>query len=323
MKSYFFRRLLLTIPLLIFISLFSFMIMHISPGDPLAMYMNPEKRGMTPEQMEQLRHQLGLDRPVAVQYFYWLKNTLQGNWGYSLKTKAPVLQEILSRLPNTLLLGAASLLLTLLIGIPLGVLSAIKHYSFIDYLTTVISFIGISMPGFWFALLLIFIFSYHFNWLPSVGMQTIGFEMSGTEKTLDILKHMILPVLTLSIVEIGYWARYQRSTLLEVMNQDYVRLARAKGVTEKNVIWKHAFRNALLPMITLLGLTLPELVNGSYIVESIFGWPGLGRLGVNSILQRDYPIVMGVTMLSALLVVGGNILADLLYALFDPRIRQG
>ncbi len=322
MRAYFLRRLLLTIPLLIFISLFSFMIMHISPGDPLAMYMNPEKRGMTPEQMEQLRHQLGLDRPLGVQYVYWLKNTLQGNWGYSLKTKAPVLEEILSRLPNTLLLGAASLLLTLLIGIPLGVLSAVKHYSFIDYLTTVISFIGISMPGFWFAMLLIYFFSYQNNWLPSVGMQTIGYEMAGTEKFLDVFLHMILPVLTLSITEIAYWARYQRSTLLEVMNQDYVRLAYAKGLPEKKVIWKHSFRNALLPTITLLGLTLPELVNGSYIIESIFGWPGLGRLGVNSILQRDYPIVMGVTMLSALLVIAGNILADFLYAMFDPRIRQ-
>jgi peptide/nickel transport system permease protein len=202
------------------------------------------------------------------------------------------------------------------------VLSAIKHYSFADYFTTVISFIGISMPGFWFAMLLIFFFSYHNNWLPSVGMQTIGMDMTGSEKFVDIFRHMILPMLTLSITEIAYWARYQRSTLLEVMNLDYVRLARAKGLPEKGVIWKHAFRNALLPMITLLGLTLPELVNGSYIVESIFGWPGLGRLGVTSILQRDYPIVMGVTMLSALLVVTGNILADLLYALFDPRIRQ-
>lgn len=299
------------------------MLMNLAPGDPLAMYMNPDKRGMTPAQMEQLRHQLGLDRPLVVQYAYWLKNTLQGNWGYSLKSKAPVSQEINSRLPNTLLLGGAAILLTLILGIPLGVLSAIKRYSLIDYLATIGSFIGISMPGFWFALLLIFLFSNHLNWLPSVGMQTIGKDMTPIQKTIDIMRHMVLPVITLSIVQIAYWARYQRSSLLEVLNQDYVRVARAKGLQERRVIWKHAFRNALLPMVTLLGLTLPQLVNGSYIIETIFGWPGMGRLGVDAILKRDYPVVMAVTMISALLVVGGNLLADILYAFIDPRIKQG
>lgn len=322
-RQYLIRRLLLTIPLLVVISFISFMVMHLSPGDPLAMYMNPDKRGMTPVQMEQLRHQLGLDRPVGVQYVYWLKNTLDGNWGYSLKTKAPVTQEIMSRLPNTLLLGGVAILLTLLFGIPLGVLSALKRYTWIDYFATVGSFIGISMPSFWFALILIFFFSNQLNWLPSVGMQTIGQDMTQFQHITDVLKHLILPVITLSIVQIAYWARYQRSSLLEVLNQDYVKVARAKGLEEKRVIWKHAFRNALLPMVTLLGLTLPDIVSGSFIIETIFGWPGMGRLGVNSILQRDYPVVMAVTMISALMVVCGNLIADILYAVVDPRIKQG
>jgi peptide/nickel transport system permease protein len=311
------------IPLLLVISMLSFMVMHLAPGDPLAMYINPQKRSLTTAQMDELRHSLGLDRPIYVQYVYWLKNTIQGDWGYSLKSRAPVTEEILSRLPNTLLLGGVAILLTLTLAIPLGILSAVKRYSLIDYLATFGAFICISMPGFWFALILIQIFSNRLGWLPSVGMQTIGKDLLPTEAFIDQVKHLILPVLALSVVEIAYWARYQRSSLLEVLNQDYIRTARAKGLAERRVIWKHAFRNSLIPMVTLLGLTLPELVNGAYIIESVFGWPGMGRLGVSSILSRDYPVVMGVTMLSAVLVVLGNLIADVLYALVDPRIRQG
>jgi peptide/nickel transport system permease protein len=311
------------IPLLLVISLISFMVMHLAPGDPIAMYMNPQKRSMTPAEMDDLRHKLGLDRPVHVQYFYWLGNTLQGNWGYSLKSRAPVTEEIFSRLPNTLLLGGIAILLTLVLAVPIGLISAIKRYSLIDYLATIGAFIGISMPGFWFALLLIQVFSNGLHWFPSVGMQTIGMDMTGPQRITDVLRHLVLPVLALAVVEIAYWARYQRSSLLEVLNQDYVRTARAKGLQEKWVILKHAFRNSLIPMVTLLGLTLPDLVNGSYIIESVFGWPGMGRLGVSSILQRDYPVIMGVTMLSALMVVSGNLIADLLYAFVDPRIHQG
>jgi peptide/nickel transport system permease protein len=321
--QYLMRRLLLLIPLLLVISFISFMVMYFAPGDPVAMYINPQKRSMTAAEMNELRHKLGLDRPVLVQYVYWLGNTVQGNWGYSLKSRAPVTQEIFSRLPNTLLLGGIALLITLILAIPIGMLSAIKRYSILDYTATVGAFLGISIPGFWFALLLIQVFSNDLRWLPSVGMQTFGRNMSGTEQFTDVLSHLVLPVLALSVVEIAYWARYQRSSLLEVLHQDYIRTARAKGLQERWVIWKHAFRNSLIPMVTLLGLTLPDLVNGSYIIETVFGWPGMGRLGVSSILQRDYPVVMGVTMLSALLVVSGNLIADVLYALIDPRIHQG
>jgi peptide/nickel transport system permease protein len=310
------------IPTLFVISLISFLMMHLAPGDPIAMYMNPQKRTMTTEDVEALRHKLGLDRPVQIQYFYWVTNTMQGDWGYSLKSKAPVLEEILSRLPNTLLLAGSAILITIILAIPIGIISAVKRYTFIDYVTTIGAFIGISMPGFWFALILLNIFSNKLGWLPSVGMQTLGQSTGGMDKVIDVLRHLILPMIAMSAVEMAYWARYQRSSLLEVMNQDYIRTARSKGLRERLVVIRHGFRNALIPMVTLLGLTFPDLVSGSYIIETVFGWPGMGRLGVNSLIYRDYPIVMGVTMLSALLVVTGNLVADILYALVDPRIHQ-
>jgi peptide/nickel transport system permease protein len=297
--------------------------MRLAPGDPAQMYANPQKRVITVEEMEKIRERLGLDKPIPIQYFIWLKNTLQGDWGYSYKTKAPVLTEILARLPATLLLTGTALGLTLILAIPLGALSAIKRYSLFDYIVTFTAFIGISMPGFWLALVLIEILSNRLGLVPAVGMQTFAKDFTGFQRVMDVGKHLIMPALAMGFVEIAYWARYQRSALLEVMGQDYVRTARAKGLKERLVIWSHAFRNSLIPMITLAGLTLPDLVSGSFIIETVFGWPGMGRLGVKSILLRDYPIVMGVTMLSALLVVGGSLIADFLYALADPRIQQG
>jgi peptide/nickel transport system permease protein len=296
--------------------------MRLAPGDPVAMYANPQKRVLTAEEIEQIREKLGLNQPIYMQYAKWLFTSLQGNLGYSFKTKAPVLEEILVRLPNTLLLAGSAIFITLLIGIPIGAFSALRRYTVIDYSITVVSFIGISMPSFWVAFILITILSNQLGWLPPVGMHTFGQDLSFLKQTIDVGKHLLMPVLAMAFVEIAYWARYQRSSLLEVLGQDYVRTARAKGLKEKLVIWKHAFRNALIPMVTLAGLTLPDLVNGSYIIETVFGWPGMGRLGVQSILNRDYPVVMGVTMLSALLVVVGNLLADFLYAFVDPRIQQ-
>ena len=322
MSTYFLRRTLQMIPILFFISVISFGVMRLAPGDPVAMYANPQKRVLTAEESELIREKLGLNQPIYVQYIKWLSTSLQGDLGFSFKTRAPVLEEIMSRLPNTLLLAGCAILLTLLIGIPVGAISALKRYSALDYIVTITSFIGISMPGFWLAFILITFFSTKLGWLPPVGMRTFGQDLSFFQELLDVGKHLIMPVLAMAVVEIAYWARYQRSSFLEVLGQDYVRTAKAKGLKEKLVIWKHAFRNALIPMVTLAGLTLPDLVNGSYIIETIFGWPGLGRLGVQSILDRDYPVVMGVTMLSALLVVVGNLLADFLYHLVDPRIQH-
>jgi peptide/nickel transport system permease protein len=310
------------IPLLIVISLLSFAIAELAPGDPVMMYLSPTKRDLTTQELNVIRHQLGLDKPVYVRYIYWLGNVFRGNWGYSLRTNDTVLDEIGSRLPNTILLGGISLLIAIVVAVPVGVISAVKRNSIIDYTATLGAFIGISIPSFWLALALIELFSYKLGILPSIGMSSLQEGLSGSQKVWDVVRHLILPVFTLSFSSIGYWSRYQRSTMLEVLNQDYVRTARAKGLKENLVIWRHAFRNSLIPMVTLAGLSLPELVNGAYITEAIFGWPGMGRLGISAITSRDYPVVMGVTMLSALLVVGGNLLADICYSLVDPRISN-
>ena len=322
MTEYLLRRVLQMIPLLLFISIMSFLIAEFTPGDPVLMYLAPAKRGLSVEELDLLRHNLGLDRPITIRYFSWLSQMFQGNWGYSLKTNNTVLNEIMARLPNTMILGGISLVFTILIAIPVGVLSAIKRYTVIDYFITVTAFVGISMPSFFLALMLIEFFANKFHILPSVGMSTLGVSMGSVEAFWDTCKHLILPVITLSFGSIGNWSRYARANMLDVLNQDYVRTARGKGLKERTVIWRHAFRNSLIPVITLAGLNLPDIVNGAYITETVFGWPGMGRLGITAIQARDYPVVMGVTMLSALLVVVGNLLADVSYAFVDPRIRH-
>jgi len=321
MTRYLIRRLIQMIPLLIFISLFSFLIVNLAPGDPVYRYVNPRKRPPTQEELEIIRHRYGLDRPLYIRYFIWLRDIAKGDWGYSFTTKNLVTDEVLSRLPNTVLLGSCALLFSIVFAIPLGVLSAVKRYTIIDYVTTFLAFIGMSVPSFWFALLMVALISNKLGWLPSVGMSSIGGNLTGMEKFIDLVKHLILPTLALSITEVASWMRYQRASLLESLSQDYVRTARSKGLKERTVIWRHAFRNSLVSTVTLIGLSLPMLVNGAYITESIFGWPGLGRLGITSIMSRDYPVVMAVTMLSALIVILGNLISDLMYAFVDPRTR--
>jgi peptide/nickel transport system permease protein len=245
---------------------------------------------------------------VYVRYGAWLVKTLQGNLGFSLRTRRPVTLEIGERLPNTLLLGGVSLLLSLIIAMPIGIISALYRYSFLDYVLSTLALVGISVPVFWVALLLLQVFSIRLNWLPAVGMHSV-------------IRHMILPATVLSLAQTASWSRYQRSALLEVLGQDYIRTARAKGLREFHVIGLHALRNALIPTVTLIGLSVPTIVTGAFITETIFGWPGMGRLGVESINGRDYPIIMAVTMLSSLLIILGNLLADVAYAWVDPRIR--
>jgi peptide/nickel transport system permease protein len=321
MTRYLMRRLLQMIPLLVFISLLSFLIINMAPGDPVYRYVNPRKRPPTPEELAVLRHHYGLDRPIYVRYFVWLRDMLKGDWGYSIITKNLVTDEVLSRLPNTILLSGCALLAAILVSIPLGVISAVKRYTIIDYITTFIAFVGISIPSFWFALLIVALFSNKLGWLPSVGMSSVSGNLQGVDKVWDVAKHLVLPVVALSFTEAAYWMRYQRAALLENLTQDFVRTARSKGLNERLVIWRHAFRNSLVSTVTLIGLSLPWLVNGSYITESIFGWPGMGRLGITSIMSRDFPVVMAVTMLSALLVILGNLFSDVLYAFVDPRTR--
>ncbi len=321
MSAYLLRRLLQMIPLLIGISLFSFLIIKAAPGDPLAVYIDPNRPPPTAEQLNHLREQLGLDQPVLVQYVRWLGNALQGDLGFSFTARRAVSLEIGDRLGATVLLGISSLVLALVLSIPVALFSALKRYSLGDYIITTLSFIGISMPAFFLALVLMQVFSVQLHWLPTTGLRNARQNYQGWQLALDIGQHLILPTLALATASLARWVRYQRSSILDVLSQDYIRTARAKGVSEGRVLRVHALRNALLPLVTLIGLSIPQIVSGSFVIEFVFGWPGLGFLAVNAALKRDFPIIMGVTMLSALFIVFGNFLADIAYYWVDPRIR--
>ena len=321
MSRFLVRRMFQTIPLLIGISILAFLIIRLAPGDPTVVYIDPNKPPPSQEDLARLRADLGLDDPVPVQYVRWLGNAVQGDLGFSLSGRRPVVDEIRERLPNTLLLGLTSLGLTILLSIPIGILSAVYRYTILDYVITLLSFIGLSVPGFVVALFLIQFFAVELRWLPSTGMRNVREEYEGLRAARDVATHLVLPTIALSAASIARWARYQRSSLLDVLTQDYIRTARAKGARERRVLWLHAFRNALLPMITLGGLSIPQLVSGAFIIEFVFGWPGMGRLAVNAALRRDYPVIMGVTMISAIFIVLGNFLADIAYHWADPRIH--
>ena len=321
MGRYLVRQILQMVPLLVAISIVSFVIIKAAPGDPLVVYIDPSKPPPTAEDLNRLRTNLGLDQPIYVQYFRWLVGLLQGDLGFSFSAKRPVLDEIGDRLPNTLLLGLTSLIVALVIAVPVGVLSAVRRYSLLDYVITTLSFIGISMPGFFLALLLMQIFAVQWRWLPTTGMRNVRHDYEGIQAVLDVARHLILPAAALSTASLARWVRYQRSSVLNVLSQDYIRTARAKGMRERRVFRVHALRNALIPMVTLVGLSIPQLVSGAFIIEFVFGWPGMGLLGVNAALKRDFPVIMGVTMLSAVFIVVGNFLADIAYHWVDPRIR--
>lgn len=323
MTHYIIRRLLAMIPLILAISILSFAVMHFAPGDPV-MSMT-DRRGVddiSPEVMAQLRHQLGLDQPVTVQYALWLGKVFKGDMGYSLISRRPVVEMIGERLPNTMRLTVIALLITLAIALPLGVLSARYQNSVFDQGVSILTFIGFSLPNFWIALMLIYVFAVGFRWLPAGGMtplQDIPDQAIG--QFLAHARHYILPVATMVILDVGGWLRYQRASMLEALHGDYVRTARAKGLKESVVFFQHAWRNALLPVVTWLGVSLAGLVNGSFLIETVFAWPGMGRLGTQAIFQRDYPLIMAVNLLSSVLIIVGNLAADITYALVDPRIR--
>ncbi len=321
MTRFLIRRIVQTIPLLIGISILAFLIIRLAPGDPTVVYIDPNKPPPSAEDLARLRAELGFDDPVPVQYVRWLGNALQGDLGFSLSARRPVTDEIGERLPNTALLGFTSLALTVILAIPVGILSAVYRYTLFDYAITVASFIGLSVPGFVVALFLIQVFAVELGWLPSTGMHDVRESYEGWRAVRDVGEHLVLPTIALSAASIARWARYQRSSLLDVLTQDYIRTARAKGARERRVLRVHALRNALLPMITIGGLSIPQLVSGAFIIEFVFGWPGMGRLAVNAALRRDYPVIMGVTMISAVFIVLGNFLADLAYHWADPRIR--
>jgi len=321
MLIYFTRRVLQAIFTLIVISMILYGLISAVPGGFMSAYT--ERSDFTPEDLARIRAKFGLDDPVPVRYFKWLKNMLQGDMGNSLFTKRPALEEIADRLPNTLLLMGIMMVTTLLVAIPLGILSAVKQYTWFDHISTTIAFAGQSLPVFWFGLLLIIIFAVTLRGadgrplLPGSGMYALGEPFS----LMDRIKHLILPVSMLTFVSAAGYMRYLRSSMLDVIHEDYVRTARAKGLSERLVIYKHALRNAIIPLVTLVALDLPSLFGGALFTETIFAWPGIGRLYFTAALKTDYPLVMAVLMIESALIIGSNLLVDLIYAVLDPRIR--
>jgi peptide/nickel transport system permease protein len=317
MGSYLIRRLLYTLITLFGISVLSWVIITQAPGSPIALTLDPK---VSPKIIEQMEKNYDLDKPVTQQYFLWLKRLFTGNL-YSFKDGRPVLDKIGERIWNTLLLNLIAVLIIFSLAIPLGIFSAKRQYTFMDNLGTFGAYLGISIPSFWLAYLLILgtvkLFGY-----PVLGMRSFVTEdFTGFESVMDRLWHLLLPSIILAIGGIAALSRYTRSSMLEVIRQDYIRTAKAKGVPEETVYYKHALRNALLPIITLFGFLIPGLIGGSIIIETVFAWPGIGRLAYQAVLSRDYPVVMTINTITAVLVLIGNFVADLLYGIADPRIR--
>jgi peptide/nickel transport system permease protein len=314
MGAYLTRRALELIPMLVAISAIVFGILHMIPGGPLAVYL--ENPYITPEQIERLRQQLGLDQPLPVQYGLWLKAFALGDWGYSFVSRRPAVEVVLERVPATVQLMGAAFVLAGLVALPLGVLSALRQYSKLDYIATASAFFGISMPVFWFGLMLQLMFAVWLGWLPSAGMIEIG-----DGSLIDRLRHLVLPATVLSLLYAARWTRYVRAAMLEVINQDYIRVARAKGLYERSVISNHALRNALIPVITVMAVDMAALFSGAVVTEKVFAWPGMGQLFVDSVLKVDYTVLMGILMVGSAAVLVLNLVADVLYAALDPRIR--
>ena len=318
MATYVLRRLIQAIPILIGISVVSFAIINLAPGDPTDRFRSGR---VSQETIANLIRLYGLDKPLVEQFTSWFTAFWQfwkpEAWGYSFIDGRPVTEKIAEKVPTTLLLMGTALLVTVIVAVPLGVLAAVKQYSWADKIITTLATIGYALPSFVLGVLLLFIFSIRLNLFPSFGMQSLGQEGN----LADIAWHMFLPVSSLAIQQIAGWSRYMRASMLEVLQQDYVRTARAKGLSGSRVIFKHALRNALIPVITLLGLTLPSLLAGAAITESIFSWPGLGYMAVQSVQTNDYPVVLATVMIGGVMVILGNLLADILYGLVDPRIK--
>lgn len=313
MSKYIIKRILIAIPVLIGITIIDYAIMCLA-GSPLEMLQGPR---VSEAAVEAKAIALGLDKPFYIQYFVWLGQLLQGNMGYSIKSFQSVSGMIGSHLGPTLLLMGVSLLTGLLIAIPAGIYSAVHQYSAGDYGLVTFSFLGSSIPGFFLSLLLVFVFTVKLGWLPSSGMSTLGTAGSFG----DVAQHMVMPVTVLAISIAGRNIRYIRSAMLEILQQDYLRTARAKGIGRFLVINKHALRNAMVPIVTVIGMEIPVLFGGAVIVEQVFSWPGLGLMTMSAISGRDYPVIMGVCLLSAVVVLAANLITDILYALVDPAIQ--
>jgi ABC-type dipeptide/oligopeptide/nickel transport system permease component len=298
------KRVLLALPVLLGVSVVVFVAIRLIPGDPAQIMAG---QAATEEVVREIRASLGLDRPLPVQYLYFLRNVLRGDLGRSLFNGAPVLEELGQRFPRTVRLALASMAVASLIGIPAGIVAATRRLTWVDTLVMLVALAGVSMPVFWLGLNLILVFSVRLQWLPAFGYET--------------WRHLVLPAITLGTASAAVVARMTRSAMLEVLGQDYIRTARAKGLSERAVVNRHALRNALIPVVTILGLQLGTLLSGAVLTETVFAWPGIGRLLVDAVLARDYPIIQGTTLLIAATFVGLNLAVDLLYGLLDPRIR--
>ncbi|MBY5452500.1 MULTISPECIES: ABC transporter permease [Rhizobium] len=319
MLQYSLRRLIIGIGMLVALSMLIFLLLRLTPGDPIDAYIDPNLP-MSPSDLADLRRSLGLDQPLPAQYLGWLQQALTGNLGYSIKRlDQPVLGLVLSRIGPTLLLMGTALAFAIVAGITFGVIGAVRRNSLADLSLSVVALAGISSPAFLSALIGLYIFSVRLHWMPSGGMLTPGEEFSVG----DLLHHLILPAALLSVAQAALIMRYMRASLLEVLNQDYVRTARAKGVREFWVITKHALRNALLPIVTLIGSTIGLAIGGAIFIESVFNWPGMGLLLVDAVQTRDYPVIMGATLVIGACVIVVNLLTDITYAVVDPRIKVG
>jgi peptide/nickel transport system permease protein len=302
--AYVARRLLHLVPVLLGISFLVFLLVHLVPGDPVRIMLQDVG---SPEQVARVREQLGLDRPIYLQYVSFVIRAAQGDFGRSIHTRRPVAQEIRYRMPFTIRMAVAATLVAVALGIMLGAIAAMHHQSALDYGTMVIALAGVSLPSFWFGLVLILIFSLHLRWLPPTGA--------------DSFLHLILPAVTLGSGAAAVIARLTRSSMLEVLRQDYIRTARAKGVPDRRMVYRHALKNAMIPVISIVGLQFASLLGGAVIVETVFGWPGIGRLAVDAIFNRDIPVIQAVVLVAAVIFVLVNLLVDLLYGWLDPRIR--
>jgi len=308
------RRILGSVPLLIGISIILFGVLNLAPGGPTDVYA--EIPGVSAETLENLKRELGLDQPVPVQYVRWLGAAVRGEWGYSIRTGRSVATDVKERIPATLLLGGTAFLLALLGAIPLGIMSAVRRYSTVDYVFTFLSFVGFSMPIFWLALMLQSLFAVQWHLLPSAGMVSIG-----DGSLVDRVRHIILPASILALAYMASWGRFTRASMLDVLGLDYIRTAKAKGLGNGTVIYRHALRNALVPVLTVIALDFAGMISGAIITETIFAWPGMGRLFIESMNGRDYPVLMALLMIGSLALVGMNLLTDIIYSFVDPRIR--
>ncbi len=319
------RRVVLAIPLLLGITFISFAIIHLAPGDPTEVITGDLRADAAAHTQKILREAYGLDKPLHVQYWNWLSRLVRFDFGRSFSPDGrPVLAKIAERLPVTLLLNVVEMSIIVAIAVPIGVLSATRQYSVFDKVTTIFVFVGFATPDFWLALLLMILFGVQLGWLPISGLRSLNWEyLSFWGQQTDFLAHLFLPIVVATFGGLAGFSRYMRQSMLEVVRQDYIQSARAKGLAERVVIGKHALRNAMLPIVTILGLSLPGLIGGSVIVESIFAIPGMGQLMVQAVFERDYPVIMGNLVIVAMLTLVANLLADLSYGLVDPRIRVG